>query len=138
LVLVNSSNSECYLLFSCSCLSLLRPQPAFDHRSASAYDKLLAVPDPRLFFTNGLPQPLTNPSPFLTSEAKVSFLCSLLSGEALEWLSALWTRGSVPFYSYAAFTQLLRQVFHHSADGKEPGDLLMETEDTYLQDPIKD
>uniref|UniRef100_A0A3B3DI80 Retrotransposon gag domain-containing protein n=1 Tax=Oryzias melastigma TaxID=30732 RepID=A0A3B3DI80_ORYME len=39
--------------------------------------------------------------------SKVSFLCSLLTGEALEWLAAKWAGGIVPFDSYAAFAQQL-------------------------------
>uniref|UniRef100_A0A3B3CH31 CCHC-type domain-containing protein n=1 Tax=Oryzias melastigma TaxID=30732 RepID=A0A3B3CH31_ORYME len=66
------------------------------------------------------------PHLYSTEEAKVSFLCSLLTGEALEWMSAMWAGGAIPFDSYAAFTQQLREVFHHSADGKDPGDHLME------------
>uniref|UniRef100_A0A3B3DPC6 Gypsy retrotransposon integrase-like protein 1 n=1 Tax=Oryzias melastigma TaxID=30732 RepID=A0A3B3DPC6_ORYME len=61
-----------------------------------------------------------------SEEAKVSFLCSLLTGEALEWLAAVWTGGSLPFHSYEAFTRLLRNVFQHAVDGKDPGDQLMD------------
>uniref|UniRef100_A0A3B3BJ76 DUF4939 domain-containing protein n=1 Tax=Oryzias melastigma TaxID=30732 RepID=A0A3B3BJ76_ORYME len=53
-------------------------------------------------------------------EAKVSFMCSLLSGEALEWLAPVWSGGSLPFHSYEAFTQLLRSVFQHATSGREP------------------
>uniref|UniRef100_A0A3B3D6E4 Gypsy retrotransposon integrase-like protein 1 n=1 Tax=Oryzias melastigma TaxID=30732 RepID=A0A3B3D6E4_ORYME len=44
------------------------------------------------------------PHLYPTEEAKVAFLCSLFTGEALEWLSAKWVGGTVPFDSYAADT----------------------------------
>lgn len=59
----------------------------------------------------------------------VPFLCSLLIGKALERLSAMWSGGTVLFDLYAAFTQQLREVSHHSADGKDPSDLMELTQD---------
>uniref|UniRef100_A0A3B3BTZ1 CCHC-type domain-containing protein n=1 Tax=Oryzias melastigma TaxID=30732 RepID=A0A3B3BTZ1_ORYME len=61
------------------------------------------------------------PSLYPTEEAKVSLVCSLLTGAAREWIAALWTGGSLPFHGYTAFTQQLREVFNHPADGKDAG-----------------
>uniref|UniRef100_A0A3B3BMY4 Gypsy retrotransposon integrase-like protein 1 n=1 Tax=Oryzias melastigma TaxID=30732 RepID=A0A3B3BMY4_ORYME len=65
-------------------------------------------------------QPLLYP----TEETKVTFVCSLLTGEAREWIAALWTGGALSFQSYAAFTRMLHDVFNHPADGKDPGEQL--------------
>uniref|UniRef100_A0A3B3HMJ6 Uncharacterized protein n=1 Tax=Oryzias latipes TaxID=8090 RepID=A0A3B3HMJ6_ORYLA len=54
---------------------------------------------------------------FPFKEAMVSFLSSLLSGEAPECLSAIWFGGSIVFHSYEAFTRLLK--FVHVEDGEE-------------------
>lgn len=56
-----------------------------------------------------------------TEDAKVSLVSSLLTGEVRVWLAGLWTGGSLPFHSYAALTQQLRDVLNHQADGKDPG-----------------
>lgn len=62
---------------------------------------------------------------YSTDESRVSFICSLLTGRALEWATALWYGGQLSFPSYDEFLTQFREVFEHSAGGKDPGELLL-------------
>ena len=62
---------------------------------------------------------------YSTDESRVSFICSLLTGRALEWATALWYGGQLSFPSYNEFLTQFREVFEHSAGGKDPGELLL-------------
>lgn len=43
------------------------------------------------------------PHLYSTDDSKVSFLCSLLTGKALDWATAIWEGGRMTFPSYANF-----------------------------------
>ncbi len=66
-------------------------------------------------------QPLT----FSTDDNQVSFICSLLTGRALEWATVIWEGNRASFPSYNNFLRQFRKVFEHSAGGKELGEELL-------------
>ncbi len=66
-------------------------------------------------------QPLTYP----TDDSRVAFICSLLTGKALEWATAMWQGNRMSFPSYDHFIRQFRDVFERSASGKEAGEELI-------------
>ncbi len=66
-------------------------------------------------------QPLTFP----TDASQVSFICSLLTGRALDWATAIWEGNRLSFPAYDTFIRQFREVFEHSASGKEVGEELI-------------
>ncbi len=66
-------------------------------------------------------QPLLYP----TDDSRVSFACSLLTGRALDWATAVWEGGNMAFPSFRNFMRQFREVFKHSVDGKEVGEQLL-------------
>ncbi len=66
-------------------------------------------------------QPLTFP----TDASQVSFICSLLTGRALDWATAIWEGNRLSFPTYDTFIRQFREVFEHSASGKEVGEELI-------------
>ncbi|KAL0148450.1 hypothetical protein M9458_056260 [Cirrhinus mrigala] len=65
------------------------------------------------------------PALYPTDASKISFVCSLLTGKALDWATAVWgTDGSVfPTFNY--FLQRFREVFDHPSGGKNAGEQLL-------------
>ncbi|KAL0151605.1 hypothetical protein M9458_053088 [Cirrhinus mrigala] len=65
------------------------------------------------------------PALYPTDTSKISFVCSLLTGKALDWATAVWgTDGSVfPTFNY--FLQRFREVFDHPSGGKNAGEQLL-------------
>ncbi len=65
------------------------------------------------------------PSLYPTDISRVSFICSLLSGRALEWATAVWEGGILSFPPLNEFLRISSEVFEHSASGKEAGEELL-------------
>ncbi|KAI2651010.1 Retrotransposon-derived protein PEG10 [Labeo rohita] len=65
------------------------------------------------------------PHMYPTDECKISFVCSLLSGRALEWATAVWRLDHPTFPSFAAFLQRFKEVFQPSTESGEAGELIM-------------
>ncbi len=72
-----------------------------------------------------LPVPGSTTSLYPTDISRVSFICSLLSGRALEWATAVWEAASLSFPPLNEFLRQFREVFEHSASGKEAGEQLL-------------
>ncbi len=66
------------------------------------------------------------PSPHSTDASKISFVSSLLTGRALDWITAVWRTDGSAFRSYDEFLRDFQAVFEHSKGGKGAEDLLLE------------
>uniref|UniRef100_A0A9J8A398 CCHC-type domain-containing protein n=1 Tax=Cyprinus carpio carpio TaxID=630221 RepID=A0A9J8A398_CYPCA len=66
-------------------------------------------------------QPLLYP----TESSRIAFVCSLLTGRALEWATAVWRTDGSAFPSFAAFLQQFREVFEHSTERGDAGEQLL-------------
>ncbi|KAL0186198.1 hypothetical protein M9458_017868, partial [Cirrhinus mrigala] len=66
-------------------------------------------------------QPLLYPM----DESRISFVCSLLTGRALDWATTVWEGKQMSFPSFADFLKCFREVFEHSAYGGEVGEQLL-------------
>ncbi len=65
------------------------------------------------------------PHLYPTDDSRVPFVCSLLTGRALDWATAVWEGGNMAFPSFRNFMQQFREVFDHAVDGKEVGEQLL-------------
>ncbi len=65
------------------------------------------------------------PTLYPTDDSRIAFVCSLLTGRALEWATAIWEDDHAAFPSFASFTQNFKKVFEHPAGGKEVGEKLL-------------
>lgn len=59
---------------------------------------------------------------YSTEAGKIAFVCSLLTGKALEWIMAVGTA----FPSFEIFLQQFHEVFDHPKEGKNAGNRLLE------------
>ncbi len=69
-------------------------------------------------------QPMLYP----TDDNHIAFVCSLLTGRALEWATAVWNDDRAVFPSFASFIQNFKEVFQHPAGGKENTQLYNDTQ----------
>ncbi|MGL4416151.1 MAG: hypothetical protein ACRCT0_01595 [Plesiomonas shigelloides] len=53
----------------------------------------------------------------------VAFVCSLLTGKALDWATAVWRVDAFP--TFQSFLTLFRTVFDHSANGESAEERLL-------------
>ncbi|KAL0183843.1 hypothetical protein M9458_019539, partial [Cirrhinus mrigala] len=65
------------------------------------------------------------PHLYPTEEGKISFVCSLLNGKALDWATAVWRLDRPAFPSFAAFLQQFQGVFQPSSESAEAGEEIM-------------
>ncbi|KAL0173798.1 hypothetical protein M9458_029766, partial [Cirrhinus mrigala] len=65
------------------------------------------------------------PHLYPTDEAKIAFVCSLLSGRALDWATAVWRLDQPTFPSFQAFLQRFKEVFQPSSENGEAGEQIM-------------
>ncbi|KAI2668864.1 Transposon Tf2-6 polyprotein [Labeo rohita] len=65
------------------------------------------------------------PHLYPTDEAKIAFVCSLLSGRALDWATAVWQLDQPTFPSFQAFLQRFKEVFQPSSENGEAGEQIM-------------
>lgn len=65
------------------------------------------------------------PSLYYTESSRISFVCSLLTGKALDWATAVWREDSSMFPTFSAFLQSFKEVFEHPEGGKSTGDQLL-------------
>ena len=65
------------------------------------------------------------PSLYSNDAGHIAFVCSLLTGKALEWVTAVWRPEGSSFSSFRAFLQQFRNVFEHSTAEGDPGEQLL-------------
>ncbi|KAK3571044.1 hypothetical protein QTP86_001291 [Hemibagrus guttatus] len=66
------------------------------------------------------------PGMYSEDGTKCAFLLSLLTGNALEWSSAVWDADPLIRASYSHFEEAIREAFEHPAGGKDISVQLME------------
>lgn len=66
-------------------------------------------------------QPLLYP----TESSRIAFVCSLLTGRALEWATAVWRTDGSAFPSFDTFLQQFCEVFEHSMERGDAGEQLL-------------
>ncbi|KAI2661314.1 Transposon Tf2-6 polyprotein [Labeo rohita] len=65
------------------------------------------------------------PHLYPTDEGRIAFVCSLLTGKALEWATAVWDLGQPTFPSFTAFLRSFKEVFQPSPESSEAGEQIM-------------
>ena len=63
---------------------------------------------------------------FTSDKDRVDFIISLLTGKALDWVTALLAAQSSDLSSESCFHVLIKEVFDHSVSGCHTGNLLCE------------
>lgn len=66
-------------------------------------------------------QPMLYP----TDSSRIAFVCSLLTGKALDWVTAVWKEERVVIPTFAGFLHRFREVFEHPTGGEEVGEQLL-------------
>uniref|UniRef100_A0A8C1MA50 Gypsy retrotransposon integrase-like protein 1 n=2 Tax=Cyprinus carpio TaxID=7962 RepID=A0A8C1MA50_CYPCA len=66
------------------------------------------------------------PMLYSTDNGKIAFVCSLLTGRALDWITAVWRTDGSSFSSFNDFLTRFREVFDHPKEGKSAGERLLE------------
>ncbi|KAI2659133.1 Transposon Tf2-9 polyprotein [Labeo rohita] len=65
------------------------------------------------------------PNLYTTDESKIAFVCSLLTGKALEWATAVWDLGQSTYPTFANFLVSFKEVFQPAPEGSEAGEQIM-------------
>ncbi|XP_047663813.1 juxtaposed with another zinc finger protein 1a isoform X1 [Tachysurus fulvidraco] len=65
------------------------------------------------------------PSLYPTAASRVAFVCTLLTGKALEWATAVWREDGSAFPTFEHFLSQFRAVFEHSATGESAEERLL-------------
>jgi len=65
------------------------------------------------------------PALYTTDASKIAFVCSLLTGKALEWITAVWRSDGSSFHSFDHFVRRFREVFERSSTGRSAGEQLL-------------
>ncbi|KAL0190943.1 hypothetical protein M9458_013641, partial [Cirrhinus mrigala] len=65
------------------------------------------------------------PNLYPTDESKIAFICTLLTGRALEWATTVWDLGRPAFPSFATFLQSFKAVFQPNPESSEAGERIV-------------
>ncbi len=65
------------------------------------------------------------PSLYPTESSRTAFVCSLLTGRALDWATAVWRTDGSAFPTFDSFLHHFREVFEHPAEGRGVGEQLL-------------
>ncbi len=65
------------------------------------------------------------PSLYPTESSRTAFVCSLLTGRALDWATAVWRTDGSAFPTFDSFLHHFREVFEHPAEGRGAGEQLL-------------
>ncbi len=65
------------------------------------------------------------PALYPNDASKIAFVCSLLTGKSLDWVTSVWRGDGSAFPSFDLFLQRFKEVFDHSAGGRSAGEQLL-------------
>ncbi|KAG1926787.1 retrotransposable element [Pimephales promelas] len=65
------------------------------------------------------------PALYSSHGSRIALVCSLLTGRALEWATAVWKPEGNTFTTFQEFTQQFRQVFEHTTGEGDAGEQLL-------------
>ncbi len=65
------------------------------------------------------------PSLYPTESSRIAFVCSLLTGKALDWATAVWRTDGSAFPTFDSFLHQFREMFEHPAEGRGAGEQLL-------------
>ncbi|KAI2663199.1 Transposon Tf2-6 polyprotein [Labeo rohita] len=65
------------------------------------------------------------PNLYASDESKIEFVCSLLTGKALEWATAVWDLGQSTYPTFATFLRSFKEVFQPTPESSEAGELIV-------------
>ncbi|KAL0202757.1 hypothetical protein M9458_000775, partial [Cirrhinus mrigala] len=65
------------------------------------------------------------PNLYATDESKIAFVCSLLTGKALEWATAVWDLGQSTYPTFATFLRSFKEVFQPTPESSEAGEQIV-------------
>ncbi len=65
------------------------------------------------------------PALYPNDASKIAFVCSLLTGRALDWVTAVWRGDGSAFPSFDFFLQCFKEVFDYPAGGRGAGEQLL-------------
>ncbi len=65
------------------------------------------------------------PSLYPTESSRIAFVCTLLTGKALDWATAVWRTDGSAFPTFDSFLHHFREVFEHPAEGRGAGEQLL-------------
>ncbi len=123
-------------------LRITQPQTAANPPPAPANPPTMQVPSvsPRLAFPERFDGDSTRckgfllqcslfvnqqPSLYPTESSRIAFVCSLLTGKALDWATAVWRTDGSAFPTFDSFLHHFREVFEHPAEGRGAGEQLL-------------
>ncbi len=123
-------------------LRITQPQTAANPPPAPANPPTMQIPSvsPRLAFPERFDGDSTRckgfllqcslfvnqqPSLYPTESSRIAFVCSLLTGKALDWATAVWRTDGSAFPTFDSFLHHFREVFEHPAEGGGAGEQLL-------------
>ncbi|KAL0152007.1 hypothetical protein M9458_052725 [Cirrhinus mrigala] len=65
------------------------------------------------------------PALYPTEESRIAFVCSLLTGKALDWATAVWDLNRPTFPSFEAFLRRFREVFDTPKESEAAGERIL-------------
>ncbi|KAL0173707.1 hypothetical protein M9458_029675, partial [Cirrhinus mrigala] len=65
------------------------------------------------------------PNLYASDESKITFVCSLLTGKALEWATAVWDLGQSTYPTFSTFLQSFKEVFQPTSESGKAGEQIV-------------
>ncbi|KAI2645046.1 Transposon Tf2-9 polyprotein [Labeo rohita] len=65
------------------------------------------------------------PNLYTSDESKIAFVCSLLTGKALEWATAVWDLGHSSYPTFTTFLRSFKEVFQPTSESGEAGEQIV-------------
>ncbi|XP_073701959.1 matrix-remodeling-associated protein 5 [Garra rufa] len=65
------------------------------------------------------------PNLYASDESKIAFVCSLLTGRALDWATAVWDLGQPTYPTFATFLRSFKEVFQPTPESGDAGEQIV-------------